>query len=218
MAISGCAGPAAEVIELSLSVFVPGVSWVPGIESRSGAASRARMEEKRRHESKMAGRCTSPALPGHRRDGCVSLTGMGGRCAPIIGEGRKACDRSRCRAGYRATDPGRRGDRMIGVEEKLEAHRSGVLHRAFSVLVRDSAGAGSCNGAAWPSTIRRALDHAACGHPRPREGRRRRPSRRLFEELRFLLPAPLRHQAALPLGPRPRHDRARARLRLRRPP
>lgn len=80
-------------------------------------------------------------------------------------------------------------DRVIGVEEKLAAHRSGALHRAFSVLVFDDAGR-------WLLQRRAAVKYhsgglwtnAACGHPRPHETTEAAAGRRLFEELRFACP------------------------------
>ncbi len=80
-------------------------------------------------------------------------------------------------------------DRVVGVEEKLAAHRSGALHRAFSVLIYD-------HGGRW-LLQRRSLGkyhsgglwtNAACGHPRPHETTEAAASRRLFEELRFSCP------------------------------
>jgi isopentenyl-diphosphate delta-isomerase len=78
------------------------------------------------------------------------------------------------------------GDRVVGVEEKLAAHRSGALHRAFSVLIYDRAGRWLLqrrspgkyhSGGLWTN--------AACGHPRPHETTAAAAARRLFEELRF---------------------------------
>jgi isopentenyl-diphosphate delta-isomerase len=75
-------------------------------------------------------------------------------------------------------------DRELGVMEKLRAHREGVLHRAVSVIILDSAGrlvlqqrsAGKYHGAGlWSNT--------ACGHPRPDESPRGTAQRRLREEM-----------------------------------
>ena len=77
-------------------------------------------------------------------------------------------------------------DRVVGVEEKLAAHRSGALHRAFSVLIYDRTGRWLLqrrspgkyhSGGLWTN--------AACGHPRPHETTVAAAARRLFEELRF---------------------------------
>ncbi len=80
-------------------------------------------------------------------------------------------------------------DRVLGVEEKFAAHRSGALHRAFSVLIYDHQGRWLLqrrslrkyhSGGLWTN--------AACGHPRPSETTEAAASRRLFEELRFTCP------------------------------
>ncbi len=80
-------------------------------------------------------------------------------------------------------------DRVVGVEEKLAAHRSGALHRAFSVLIYDERGRWLLqrrspgkyhSGGLWTN--------AACGHPRPHETTAAAAARRLFEELRFVCP------------------------------
>lgn len=84
-------------------------------------------------------------------------------------------------------------DREIGYEEKLRAHTTPKLHRAFSIFVT--------NSRAQMLMQRRAADkyHSAglwsntcCGHPRPRETVSAAASRRLAEEMGFecpLLPA-----------------------------
>lgn len=75
-------------------------------------------------------------------------------------------------------------DWEIGREEKLAAHRTGALHRAFSVMIWDGGGrmllqrraAGKYHsGGLWTN--------ACCGHPRPGEGTAAAASRRLYEEL-----------------------------------
>jgi isopentenyl-diphosphate delta-isomerase len=80
-------------------------------------------------------------------------------------------------------------DREIGTEEKLAAHRRGVLHRAFSVFVFDGKGrlllqrraAGKYHSAGlWSNTC--------CGHPRPGEPTDRAARRRLLEEMGFDCP------------------------------
>ena len=75
-------------------------------------------------------------------------------------------------------------DAPVGVAEKLEAHRAGALHRAFSVFVQDRAGqvllqrraeAKYHSGGLWSNTC--------CGHPRPGEDTRAAATRRLREEM-----------------------------------
>ena len=77
-------------------------------------------------------------------------------------------------------------DEEIGVMEKMEAHRRGVLHRAFSVFLFDSEGrmllqqrsAEKYHGALlWSNTC--------CSHPYPGEDVAAAAQRRLQEELGF---------------------------------
>jgi isopentenyl-diphosphate delta-isomerase len=77
-----------------------------------------------------------------------------------------------------------REDREIGIAEKLETHRRGDLHRAFSVLIWDSAGRLLLQ--------RRQIDkyhsgglwtNSCCGHPRPGERSDDAAMRRLGEEM-----------------------------------
>lgn len=80
-------------------------------------------------------------------------------------------------------------DREIGRAEKLAAHRQGLLHRAFSVVVWDGEGrqllqrraAGKYHsGGLW--------SNACCGHPRPGEPVETAAARRLREEMGFSVP------------------------------
>ena len=75
-------------------------------------------------------------------------------------------------------------DRPVGTAGKLDAHREGRLHRAFSVVIRDSAGrfllqkrhrAKYHSGGLWTNTC--------CSHPRPGEPVRDAARRRLAEEM-----------------------------------
>lgn len=75
-------------------------------------------------------------------------------------------------------------DRQTGIAEKLDAHRSGALHRAFSIVIWNSEGRMLLQ--------QRALDkyHSAglwtntcCGHPRPDEDVSTAAARRLSEEM-----------------------------------
>lgn len=77
-------------------------------------------------------------------------------------------------------------DRSVGELEKLAAHRTGKLHRAFSVFVLDGAGRILLqrraahkyhSGGLWSNTC--------CGHPRPAEETRAAAERRLLEEMGF---------------------------------
>lgn len=79
-----------------------------------------------------------------------------------------------------------RDDNVVGVEEKLRAHREGKLHRAFSVFVFDEQcrlllqrrAPGKYHSAGlWSNTC--------CGHPRPGESAGSAASRRLVEEMGF---------------------------------
>ncbi|HPG89288.1 MAG TPA: isopentenyl-diphosphate Delta-isomerase [Hyphomicrobium sp.] len=77
-------------------------------------------------------------------------------------------------------------DQQIGTAEKLEAHRAGALHRAFSIVI-------------WNSERRMLLQQRAlgkyhspglwtntcCGHPRPNEVVSDAATRRLAEEMGF---------------------------------
>lgn len=75
-------------------------------------------------------------------------------------------------------------DEVLGSMEKLEAHRTGVLHRAFSIFLWDDRGRlllqrralGKYHSAGlWTNTC--------CSHPRPGEGAAAAAHRRLQEEM-----------------------------------
>lgn len=75
-------------------------------------------------------------------------------------------------------------DRELGVMEKMEAHRKGVLHRAFSVLLFNSKGevllqkrspAKYHSAGLWTNTC--------CSHPKPDENIELAVRRRLQEEM-----------------------------------
>ena len=77
-------------------------------------------------------------------------------------------------------------DRPVGSAPKLDAHRQGKLHRAFSVLIHDGAGnlllqkrhiGKYHSGGLWTNTC--------CGHPRPGEDTMAAACRRLNEEMGF---------------------------------
>lgn len=80
-------------------------------------------------------------------------------------------------------------DEVTGVMEKMEAHRKGLLHRAFSVFIRNDAGDMLLH--------QRALDkyhsgglwtNACCSHPMPGETVTQAAHRRLTEEMGFDCP------------------------------
>ena len=77
-------------------------------------------------------------------------------------------------------------DNDIGVMEKLQAHREGRLHRAFSIFVFNDKGELLLqqraldkyhSGGLWTNTC--------CSHPRPNETVKDAANRRLFEEMGF---------------------------------
>jgi isopentenyl-diphosphate Delta-isomerase len=77
-------------------------------------------------------------------------------------------------------------DEAIGSMEKMEAHRAGLLHRAFSVFIFNSKGEMLLqqrainkyhSGGLWTNTC--------CSHPRPGEDVSDAAHRRLFEEMGF---------------------------------
>ncbi|MBD2178252.1 isopentenyl-diphosphate Delta-isomerase [Pseudanabaena sp. FACHB-1998] len=77
-------------------------------------------------------------------------------------------------------------DRQIGIAEKLQAHREGLLHRAFSIFVLNSqrqlllqrrAKHKYHSGGLWTNTC--------CSHPRDEETTLAAAHRRLLEEMGF---------------------------------
>ncbi len=80
-------------------------------------------------------------------------------------------------------------DTITGMAEKMEAHREGLLHRAFSVFIFNSKGEMLLQ--------QRALDkyhsgglwtNACCSHPQPNENTLLAAQRRLQEEMGFKVP------------------------------
>jgi isopentenyl-diphosphate delta-isomerase len=76
------------------------------------------------------------------------------------------------------------GDATVGEGEKLDVHRTGALHRAFSVFAFNAAGelllqrralSKYHSGGLWTNTC--------CGHPRPGEATVEAARRRLGEEM-----------------------------------
>src|SRR3954467_7388994 len=77
-------------------------------------------------------------------------------------------------------------DQAIGTMEKMEAHRKGVLHRAFSVFIFDRQGKMLLQQRALHKYHSGGLwTNACCSHPRPGEETALAASRRLKEELGF---------------------------------
>ena len=77
-------------------------------------------------------------------------------------------------------------DRELGACGKLEAHRAGALHRAFSVFVFDRRGRLLMQKRARDKYHSAGLwSNTACGHPRPGEATAEAARRRLREEMGF---------------------------------
>ncbi len=75
-------------------------------------------------------------------------------------------------------------DRELGSLEKLEAHQSGLLHRAISVLIRDTQGRMLLQKRAYGKYHSPGLwTNACCSHPRPGEAAVDAAVRRSKEEL-----------------------------------
>jgi isopentenyl-diphosphate delta-isomerase len=77
-------------------------------------------------------------------------------------------------------------DKAIGEMEKLEAHKSGRLHRAFSVFIFNSEGKMLLQRRALSKYHSAGLwTNACCSHPAPGEETMQSAERRLKEELGF---------------------------------
>ena len=75
-------------------------------------------------------------------------------------------------------------DRPIGTMEKMEAHKKGALHRAFSILLFDRAGRMLIQKRAEVKYHSRGLwTNTCCSHPLPGETLERATRRRLKEEM-----------------------------------
>lgn len=80
-------------------------------------------------------------------------------------------------------------DEAIGVMEKMEAHRKGLLHRAFSVFIFDREGRMLLQQRAAQKYHGGLLwTNACCSHPYPDETVEDAAERRLNEELGFTIP------------------------------
>jgi isopentenyl-diphosphate delta-isomerase len=77
-------------------------------------------------------------------------------------------------------------DTQIGIEEKLEAHKKGLLHRAFSILVFNSKGETLIQRRANGKYHSRDLwSNTCCSHPRPDHILKDEAKLRLKEEMGF---------------------------------
>ena len=80
-------------------------------------------------------------------------------------------------------------DEAIGTMEKMEAHRKGVLHRAFSVFIFNSKNEMLLQQRADDKYHSAGLwTNACCSHPAPGEETKKAASRRLEEEMGFSVP------------------------------
>jgi isopentenyl-diphosphate Delta-isomerase len=86
-------------------------------------------------------------------------------------------------------------DREVGTMEKMEAHRKGVLHRAFSVLIFNSKGelllqkralTKYHSGGLWTNTC--------CSHPLPGESIPEAAQRKLKQEMGIACPLTFSHK------------------------
>jgi isopentenyl-diphosphate Delta-isomerase len=77
-------------------------------------------------------------------------------------------------------------DAPVGVMEKMEAHRKGVLHRAFSIFIFNDKGEMLLQQRADDKYHSAGLwTNACCSHPQPNEDTLQAAHRRLKEELGF---------------------------------
>src|SRR5437763_15474807 len=80
-------------------------------------------------------------------------------------------------------------DKELGVMEKIEAHRKGLLHRAFSVFIFDKDGRMLLQQRAAEKYHGGLLwTNACCSHPSPGETIEAAAARRVNEELGFTTP------------------------------
>ncbi len=77
-------------------------------------------------------------------------------------------------------------DREIGTMEKMEAHKKGLLHRAFSILIFNSNGEMMLQQRANEKYHSGGLwTNACCSHPRPGETLEEAGKRKLIQEMGF---------------------------------
>lgn len=79
-----------------------------------------------------------------------------------------------------------KNDQPIGSGEKMDVHRQGLLHRAFSILIFNKAGQMLIHQRALSKYHCPGMwTNACCSHPRPEESVEEAAHRRLQEELGF---------------------------------
>ncbi len=75
-------------------------------------------------------------------------------------------------------------DREVGLMDKMEAHKKGALHRAFSFFILNSKGEWLLQQRAWDKYHSPGLwTNACCSHPRQGESPEAAATRRLQEEM-----------------------------------
>jgi len=80
-------------------------------------------------------------------------------------------------------------DQVVGAMEKMEAHRKGLLHRAFSVFIFNSKGEMLLQQRAHNKYHSPGLwTNACCSHPAPGESTLEAAEQRLLEEMGFITP------------------------------
>jgi isopentenyl-diphosphate delta-isomerase len=80
-------------------------------------------------------------------------------------------------------------DEALGAMEKMEAHRKGLMHRAFSVFIFNSKGEMLLQQRAFSKYHSGGLwTNACCSHPHPGEEVNEAATRRLMEEMGFETP------------------------------
>ena len=75
-------------------------------------------------------------------------------------------------------------DNELGTMEKLEAHKKGVLHRAFSILIFNNKGELLLQKRSWKKYHSAGLwTNTCCSHPRPGETMKDATRRKLAQEM-----------------------------------
>ncbi|HZY77877.1 MAG TPA: isopentenyl-diphosphate Delta-isomerase [Cyclobacteriaceae bacterium] len=75
-------------------------------------------------------------------------------------------------------------DNAIGTMEKMEAHRKGALHRAFSILIFNSKGQLLLQKRSWKKYHSGGLwTNTCCSHPKPDEDIEQAMRRKLIQEM-----------------------------------